>query len=53
MAETAIHEKAKAAEVRAKKPKMLKDLLWTCHTCENDAEGNYKKFLQVALSGEE
>ena len=32
VAENEIHEKAKAAEVKAKKPKMLKDLLWTCHT---------------------
>ena len=53
VAETEALEKAKAAEVRAKKPNLLRDVMWSCQSCERDAEGNYKKFLHVAQSAEE
>ena len=53
VAECEILEEADAAEACSKKPKLLKYLVWTCHTCVNGNEGNYKNFLQVALSGEE
>ena len=36
---------------RAKKPVLLRDLRWTCATCEMDPEGDYKKFLAVNVTG--
>ena len=51
--EIELEEKAAEAEWRSRKPKLLKDLTWTCDTCSKDTTGDYKKFLNVASTKEE